>query len=992
MKCGQVTAREYKSIQLRDPKTWICNSCLLNQPLSACGFDESDLLTALPFSSLSDDSFSSVIGTHTPPLSDVLPKDDECESLFTDLIHQLSKCSTKDLKVAHLNICSLRNKIDELRCLQLLCKFEVLAITETHLDQTVLDTALNIDGMKLLRLDRKGRKGGGCALYFADHLHAIHRKDLFIEGLEAIWLQVKISSTQALFSVIYRPPDDNLFFERINTPLEKAWLRSENIFLKIIKTRNYKRMDVEKFKYDLERTPFHIASIFEDPDDHLWVWERLFDDISNEHAPWREIKARSFSSSWITCEIRHKMNRRYKLFKAAISSKCPEQWSKYKRVRNEVTSDLRNTKSSYFSTIFNEVKSSSAYWNLLKRATNPKARKNIGPLKKEDNTLEFTDSGKANLINSYFATIGLKLSNTLPPPTSCGHGITCADKGETDTPRLTDVYISKSLVAEKIKALKTRKSTGPDNIPLKLLKLAGDAIVPSLLSLFRLSITTGRVFTSWKTARLTPVYKKDDETDCCNYRPISLLSVPSKILESVVNDTIVGHVYKANNLVTDKQWAYRAGFSTELLLIQLTETWREAVHAGLVVAVAFIDFKKVFDSVSHAILETKLERDFGISGLLLYWLKSYLKERQQYTAVNGSTSEMIPISFGIPQGCVLGLTLFTLFTNDLPSSVSSGSVYMFADDTTVYCISDTAEKSIAKLNSALRELNEWCLINRLTPHPSKSEAMLISRRNPPVNIPPILIGNSTIEWVSKSRLLGMTVDEKLTWTQHMLELKKSFAKKLGLLKKARFLPNNVRQDLYFKIILPSVTYGLILWGSDLFQSLERLHCRAARLIFHLPKDMASADVLQLAQWPTLSIYYKLAIFICLHKAFHDRLPVTLIDLISKKRATNYLTRTCASLIVPRFNTRYMKDSVAFRGSVLWNAVTNNCSALTNNIPYRDLTLKLKSQANFNEFSFKITSASTCNFRKDDFVYTKFYAHDFIFVSVNLVQTFCLYIP
>ena len=135
------------------------------------------------------------------------------------------------------------------------------------------------------------------------------------------------------------------------------------------------------------------------------------------------------------------------LFKAAISSKCPEQWSNYKRVRNEVTSDLRKAKSSYFSTIFNEVKSSSAYWNLLKRATNPKVRKNIGPLKKDDSTLEFTDSGKANLMNSYFATIGLKLSNTLPPPTSCGHGITYADKGETDTPRLTDAYVSKSLVA-----------------------------------------------------------------------------------------------------------------------------------------------------------------------------------------------------------------------------------------------------------------------------------------------------------------------------------------------------------------------------------------------------------------------------------------------------------------------------------------------------------------------------------------------------------------
>ena len=101
-----------------------------------------------------------------------------------------------------------------------------------------------------------------------------------------------------------------------------------------------------------------------------------------------------------------------------------------------------------------------------------------------------------------------------------------------------------------------------------------------------------------------------------------MLSVQSKILESVVNDTIVRNVYKANNLVTDKQWAYRAGFSTELLLTQLTETWREAADAGLVVAVAFIDFKKAFDSVSHPILEMKLEKDFGISGTLLGWIKS----------------------------------------------------------------------------------------------------------------------------------------------------------------------------------------------------------------------------------------------------------------------------------------------------------------------------------------------------------------------------------
>ena len=154
-------------------------------------------------------------------------------------------------------------------------------------------------------------------------------------------------------------------------------------------------------------------------------------------------------------------------------------------------------------------------------------------------------------------------------------------------------------------------------------------------------------------------------------------------------------------------------------------------------------------------------------------------------------------------------------------------------------MSDTAEKSIAQLNTALRELNEWCLINRPTPHTSKSEAILISGRNPPVNIPPIFVGNSTIEWVSKSRLLRITGNEKLTWTPQMLELKKSFAKKLGLLKKSRFLPGSVRQDLYFRVILPSVAYGLKLSGSccisDLFQSLERLHSRLQDLFLICPK-------------------------------------------------------------------------------------------------------------------------------------------------------------
>ena len=168
-------------------------------------------------------------------------------------------------------------------------------------------------------------------------------------------------------------------------------------------------------------------------------------------------------------------------------------------------------------------------------------------------------------------------------------------------PSVNVTTICEDSVRRKLKAIKPNKSAGPDEIQPKLLKLAEPAIVSPLTGLFSFCANLGVTFTDWKNVRLIPVYKKDDEAEINNYRPISLLSVPSKIMESCVSDTVVRHVFQ-NNLVTDKQWAYREGYSTELLLVHLSEIWRTAIDANRVVAVAFVDFKKAFDCVSHAIL------------------------------------------------------------------------------------------------------------------------------------------------------------------------------------------------------------------------------------------------------------------------------------------------------------------------------------------------------------------------------------------------------
>ena len=244
----------------------------------------------------------------------------------------------------------------------------------------------------------------------------------------------------------------------------------------------------------------------------------------------------------------------------------------------------------------------------------------------------------------------------------------------------------------------------------------------------------------------------------------------------------------------------------------------------------------------------------------------------------------MPVSVGIPQGSVPGPLLFSLFVNDLPSSMKSGSVYLFADDFTIHCIKETADEAVAQLDKALDDLYDWYVLYRLIPHPQKREVMLIYKTHAMGSVTPIHIGTDAIEWVNKSNLLGITVHDKLSWVPHTLDLKKTFAKKQDVIRRSRFLLKDVLISFYFKVILLSVTYGFVLWGScfnaDLFYSLERLHFRAA-------KDMRWSDVLTQADWHPLSYCYKLVLLKFMHKAFHDELPQVLSDNIVMKRSTGY---------------------------------------------------------------------------------------------------------
>ena len=214
----------------------------------------------------------------------------------------------------------------------------------------------------------------------------------------------------------------------------------------------------------------------------LWGWEQLFKNICNAHTPFKDVKVRSMSAPWINNTIRHKMNRRFKLFKEANLTKDPSKWAAYKKLRNEITADIRGAKAKHFKDLLADVKTTAEYWNLLSKANNPKSRKAICPLKREDGSLAVDDKEKSNLVNNFFSNIGVKLAGSFQPQ----YLSDLATSTKT-------IALSPLAIERKLANLKTNKATGPDDISPKIVKEAGDALLTPLMFLYNMSLKDGYV-------------------------------------------------------------------------------------------------------------------------------------------------------------------------------------------------------------------------------------------------------------------------------------------------------------------------------------------------------------------------------------------------------------------------------------------------------------------------------------------------------------------
>ena len=209
-----------------------------------------------------------------------------------------------------------------------------------------------------------------------------------------------------------------------------------------------------------------------------------------------------------------------------------------------------------------------------------------------------------------------------------------------------------SSIKSVCETINPRKSTGHDNITTREVKEMAGSSCFGLQEAINKAIADRKYPTRWKIAKLKSTYKKGGKKFTENYRPLSMLSVPSKIFESIIGKRMDAHL-KNSNLATKNQWGYKEGLSTESILIYLTETWKKCLGEGFTIGVLFIDFRKAFDIVGHNILEKKLQAG-GFYGDFNQLLMSYLTDRTQYVEINGEKSSLRSMKIGVPQGSLIG--------------------------------------------------------------------------------------------------------------------------------------------------------------------------------------------------------------------------------------------------------------------------------------------------------------------------------------------------
>jgi hypothetical protein len=708
--------------------------------------------------------------------------------------------------------------------------------------------------------------------------------------------------------------------------------------------RSFTKSAVDRFKGALQNLNWYDVTECDEVNNAFNLFWEKFYSLYLLHFPLKKVKFnRNIHkiNNFMTSGILTSRSTKNLLHKKALLNPGLH-YEKYKTYRNIYNRVVKLSKQITLNEQFKKYqRNPKKTWDLLKEtALGTKPNNEITEIFDEDRYLNKPEE-MANSFNRFFSTIGTTIRDNIPQfsknPTDF------IPEYDPNKPKLSFERVGPIWLSDVVKSMPNKSSTDLDGLSIKILKQIIDRISVPLVHIFNLSFDTGVFPEKLKESRIVPIFKTGDPKSCDNYRPISLVNTISKLLEKIVSIKLTNHL-QLNKLLHKHQYGFQRGYSTEHNLLQVVNFVANSLNSGKYCIGVFIDLKKAFDVCSHNILLEKLAR-LGVQNNELRWFESYLCDRKQKVDVQGCLSDELTLNISVLQGTTLGPILFLCYINDI-FNASNLATFLFADDTTLLAENDNLQDLISYINTEMKKIANWLIVNKLALNLSKTKYIIFRTRGKkiPNDIDPVVVNQNelhkeedpdlitTIERIYNDspitenrsfKLLGVYFDEFLSFDKNTDVLCAKLSRANFFLRRiSHTISLKSLRCLYFALFHSHLIYCLNISSCTSQSNLNRiniLHKKAIRIINRAKYNAHTAPLFKQSSILPFDMQVKYNKLMLMHSIRYNYCPSSLNDIFTVNANNNdHNLRHVEDFIVPHPRIELFKKLPHYTLTETWN--------------------------------------------------------------------------